>query len=62
MDVCTLLYLKSITNRDLLNSTCNSAQYYIAAWMGRDFGKELVHVYVLLLSPFAIHLKLSQHC
>ena len=30
----TLLYLKWITNKDLLCSTWNSTQYYVAAWMG----------------------------
>ena len=32
-----------------------------AAWMGGEFGGECIHVYVWL-SPFAVHLKLSQHC
>ena len=39
----------------------NSAQCYVAAWMGGEFGGECIHIYVQL-SPFAIHLKLSQHC
>ena len=56
----TLLYLKWITNKDLLCSTGNSAQCYVAAWLGGEFGGEGIHVYVWL-SPFAIHLKLSQH-
>ena len=34
----TLLYLKWITNKDLLNSRWNSAQYYEAAWMGGGLG------------------------
>ena len=34
----TLLYLKWITNKDLLYSTGNSAQCYMAAWMGGEFG------------------------
>ena len=34
----TLLYLKWITNQDLLRSTWNSAQCYVAAWMVREFG------------------------
>ena len=38
MDMCTLLYLKWITIKDLLYSTWNSAQYYVAAWMGGEFG------------------------
>ena len=46
---------------DLLCSTGNSAQCYVAAWMGGGFGGEWIHVYVWL-SHFAIHLKLSQHC
>ena len=33
----TLLYLKWITNKDLLYSTGNSAQCYVAAWMGGEF-------------------------
>ena len=57
----TLLYLKWITNKNLLYSTGNSAQCYVAAWMGGGFGEEWIHVYVWL-SPFTIHLKLSQCC
>ena len=33
-DMYTLLYLKWITNRDLLYSTGNSARCHVAAWMG----------------------------
>ena len=32
-----LLYLKWITNKVLLYSTGNSAQRYMAAWMGGEF-------------------------
>ena len=38
-----------------------AAQYYVAAWMGGEFRGERIHVYVWL-SPFAVPLKLSQHC
>ena len=57
----TLLHLKWITNKHLLNSTGSSAQSYVAAWMTGESGGEwiLVHVW---LHPFALHLKLSQHC
>ena len=61
MDMYTLLYLKWITNKDPLYSTWNSAQCYVAAWMGGELGGEWIHVYVWM-SPFGIHLKLSQHC
>ena len=36
----TLLYLKWITNKDLLYSTCNSPQYYMPAWMEGWLGGE----------------------
>ena len=61
IDMYTLLYLKWITNKDLLYSTGNAALCYAAAWKGGDFGAEWIHVYVWL-SPFAVQLKLSQHC
>ena len=57
----TLLYLKWIANRDLLCSTGNSAQCHVVACMGGGFGGEWICVYVWL-NPFAVHLKLSQHC
>ena len=57
----TLLYLKWITNKDLLHSTGNSAQCYVAAWMEGEFGGEWIHVYVWLSHSVA-HLKLSQYC
>ena len=39
----------------------NSAQCYAAGWMGGEFGGEWIHVYAWL-SPFAVCLKLPQHC
>ena len=41
--------------------TWNSAQCYVPAWMGGEFGREWIIVYVWL-SPLPVHLKLSQHC
>ena len=52
--------LKWITKKNLLCSTGNSVQCYVAAWMGGESGGEWMHVYVQL-SPFAVHLKLPQH-
>ena len=60
MDVCTLLCLEWVTDKDLLYSTGSSAQCHTAARMGRGSGGEWTHVCVWL-SPFAVHLKLSQH-
>ena len=61
MVMYTLLYLKWITNKDLLYSTGNSAQCYVAAWMGGEFGGEWIHEYAWLRHS-AVHRKLSQHC
>ena len=44
--------------KDLLYSTGNSIQCYVAAWKGGVFEEEWIHVYVWL-SPFAVYLKLS---
>ena len=55
-----LLYLKWITNKDLPYSKWNSAQYDMVAWLGGEFGVN-GNVYGWL-SPFTVHLKLSQHC
>ena len=57
MDMYTLLYFKWIANKDIGCSTWSSAQCYVAAWMGGEFGGEWIHVYVWL-SSFAVHLKL----
>ena len=61
MDRYTLIYLKWITNKDIRYNTWNSAQCYVSAWMGEGLGGEWGHIYVWL-SPFTVHLKLSQHC
>ena len=37
---------KWVTNKDLLYSTWNSAQCYVAGWMRVEFGGEWIHVYV----------------
>ena len=37
MDLYTLLYLEQLSNKDLLYSTRNSAQCYVAAWMVGEF-------------------------
>ena len=37
INMYTLLHLQRITNKDLLYSTGNSAQCYVAAWMGGEY-------------------------
>jgi len=46
MAMYTLLYLKWITKKDLLYSTWNLAQCYVAVWMDGKFAGEWMHVYV----------------
>ena len=48
MDGYTLLYLKWITNKDLLYSIGSSAQCYVAAWMGGGSAGEWIRVNVWL--------------
>ena len=55
-DIYTLLYLRWMTNQDLLYRTGISAQCYVAAWKGVGFGGERIDVYIsmaesLLCSP-----------
>ena len=50
----------AIFKMDLMYSTGNSSQSYVADWMEGEFGGERIHVCVWL-SPFVVHLKLSQH-
>ena len=53
--------IKWISNKDLPYSTGNSAQCYVAAWTGGEFGGEWIHVCVWL-GHTAVHPKLLQHC
>ena len=46
IDMYIVIYLKWITSKDLLNNTWNSAQCYMAARMGGEFGGEWIHVCV----------------
>ena len=58
MNTYTLLYLKWITDKDLIYSTGISAQCYVAAWDGRGVWGRM-HILYVWLSPFVVHLKLS---
>ena len=46
-DICTLLYIKQITNKNLVCSTGNSTQYSVMAYMGKESkNKEWTYVHV----------------
>ena len=40
----TLLYIKYITNKDLLYSTGNSTQYSLMAYIGKEYKNESLYV------------------
>ena len=46
INMYTLLYLKWITSKDLLCITGNSAQCYMAVWMGGKFEGEWIPVHL----------------
>ena len=50
MNMYILLYLKWITNKELLYGTWNSAQCYVVPWRGEEFG-ETGDMYNIGLSP-----------
>ena len=45
VDIYTLLYIKKVTNKNLLNSTGNSSQYSEMAYMGKESKKEWIYSY-----------------
>ena len=59
--IYTPLYIKQITNKDLLYSTGNCTQYPVMTYTGKVSEKEWIHVYVLLFH-FALQQKPIQHC
>ena len=57
IDMYTLLYLKWVTNKDLLCSTGRSIHCHVPDWIGVKFGGEWTHVYAWV-GDFAVHRKL----
>jgi len=48
VDMDTLLYLTWRTSKDLLDSTGNSAQFHVAAWMEGEFGENgYMYMYIV---------------
>ena len=41
-----LLYIKQIINKDLLYNTGNCTQYSVIIYMGKEYEKEQIYVYV----------------
>ena len=45
INIYTLLYIKQITNKDLLYSTGNSTQYLVITYKGKESEKEHTHTH-----------------
>ena len=59
INIYTLLYIKYITNKDLLYSTGNYTQYFVITYKRKESEKEYTHT---CLNRCAVHPKLTQHC
>ena len=46
INIYTLLYIKYITNKDLLYSTENYTQYFVITYMGKESEKEYIYIYI----------------
>ena len=47
-NICTLLYIKQIINKDLLYSTGNSTQYFVITYKGKESEKEYIYMCVCI--------------
>ena len=59
-NICTLLCMKQINNRELLYSTGNYSQCLVITHNGKESEKE--YMCVCITDYIAIHPKLTQHC
>ena len=61
ININTLLYIKQITNKDLLYSTGKSTQYFVITYKGKESEEEYIYYIYIKLNHCAVHLKLT-HC
>ena len=54
----TLLFIKLVSNKDLLYSTRECTQYSVITYMGKEPEKEWIYVYVELIH-FTVYLKVT---
>ena len=60
----TLLYIKQLTNKDLLYSTGNSTQYLKTIFNGKESKKEDIYIYIYthIYMYIYIAMKLKDDC
>ena len=46
IDIYTILYIKQVTNKNLMYSTRNSAQYTVLTYMGKESKKEWIQEHI----------------
>ena len=46
--IYTLLYIKQITNKDLLYNTGNYTQYLVVTYNGKESKKEYIYIYITI--------------
>ena len=60
MNTHTLLYIKLITNQDLVYSTGNYIQYLVITYNGKESENDYIYIHIYV-NHFAVHMKLTQH-
>ena len=61
------LYIKQITNKDLLNITGKHIQHLVITYHGKETEKEHIYIYMYIYTHtypnhFSVPLRLTQHC
>ena len=46
VNIYVLLYIKQVTNKDLLHGTGKSTQFSVITYMGKESEKQLIYMYV----------------
>ena len=55
----TLLYIKQVTNKDLLYSTGNSTQYSVITYMGKESEKDCICIYIHIYMYMYMHIHIT---
>ena len=48
INTCTLLYIKWVTNKDLLYSIGNYTQHFVIIYEGRESVREYIYIYIYI--------------
>ena len=66
INIYALLYIKQVTNKDLLYSIGNYTLYFVITIPEKNLKKNIYYIYiteyVCITESIAVHLKLTQQC